>query len=381
MKFERNAKYNTYAVLALIVVAFAALLVSLAMHVDGIRAFFGKLFSVFAPLLYAGILMLILMPVVDFFEIRFRGLLKNRKNYAKKASALALVCAYLLLILVLVLAVVIVIPQFTTLYEFVLGSTEYLAALDALANEFAENSDLFGERLLSLINSLKNTLMDSLKELPSLVTKLAAAFGNVISHVSNALLALIISIYAMLRRRYLKALCRKLNAALFKPQTAARIADICRELYNNTVWFFSARAYNSIAVAVVFYAALLLMGCKFHSVLCLVIALCSFIPIFGMLIGGAIGTVIVLITDTHLAGWFILVFFILMILDYVFLRPRITNKKVRVSLGTTMICVLIGFFVWDLLGALFAVPLYVTARDLFLAWRQKRIQKVKNAEP
>ena len=177
----------------------------------------------------------------------------------------------------------------------------------------------------------------------------------------------------MLRRDYLKALARKINTAIFKPQTEARIADVCREMYNNTLWFFSARAYNCIAVAVVFYAVLLLMGCKFYSVLCLVIALCSFVPIFGMLVGGTIGALIVLVTDTRLTGWFVLVFFVLMILDYAFLRPRVTNKKVRVSLGTTMICVLIGYFVWDFLGALFAVPLYVTARDLFLAWRKKKM--------
>lgn len=380
MKFEKNAKYNTYAVLALIVVAFAAVLVSLAMHVDAVRAFFGKMASVFAPILYAGIIMLILLPMVDFFEKRFCKLLKKHKNYEKKAAALSLVCAYLILLLVLVLAVVIVIPQFTTLYEFVLGSTEYLSALDALANEFAASSDLFGERLLELVNSLKATLMESLKQLPNLVTKVASAFGNVVSQVSNWLLALIISIYAMLRRTYLKALCRKINAALFKPQTAVRIADICREVYNNAVWFFSARAYNSIAVAIVFYAVLLLMGCKFYSVICLVIALCSFVPVFGMLIGGTIGTLIVLVTDTRLAGWFVLVFFVLMILDYVFLRPRITNKKVRISLGTTMICVLVGFFVWDFLGALFAVPIYVTARDLFLGWRAKRMAKAVKVE-
>ena len=140
MKFEKNAKYNTYAVLALIVVAFAALLVSLAMHLDGVQAVLRKLASVLAPLLYAGIIMLILLSIVDFFDVRFRKLLKARKNYEKKASALAVLCAYLLLLLVLVLAVVIVIPQFTTLYEFILGSTEYLAALDALANRLAESS-------------------------------------------------------------------------------------------------------------------------------------------------------------------------------------------------------------------------------------------------
>lgn len=373
MKFEKNAKYNTYAVLALIVVAFAALLVSLAMHLDGVQAVLRKLASVLAPLLYAGIIMLILLPIVDFFDVRFRKLLKARKNYEKKASALAVLCAYLLLLLVLVLAVVIVIPQFTTLYEFILGSTEYLAALDALANRLAADSGVFGERILQLVNTLKATLVDSLKQLPALVTKLASVFGNALSHVSDGLLGLIISIYAMLRRSYLKALCRKVNAAFFKPRTEERIADVCRALYNNTGWFFSARAYNSIAVAIVFYAVLRLLGCKFYSVLCLVIALCGFIPIFGMLLGGAIGALIVLITDTRLIGWFLIVFLVLMILDYVFLRPRITNIKVRVSLGTTMVCVLVGFFVWNWLGALFAIPLYVTARDFFLAWRKKRM--------
>ena len=70
MKFEKHAKYNTYAVLALIVVAFAAVLVSLAMHVDAIKAIFGKMMAVFSPILYAAIIMLILLPMVNFFEDR-----------------------------------------------------------------------------------------------------------------------------------------------------------------------------------------------------------------------------------------------------------------------------------------------------------------------
>ena len=68
MRFDRNTKYNTYALLALIVTASAGVLISLAIHADDVRSFFGKMASIFAPILYAAVIMLILLPVVEFFE-------------------------------------------------------------------------------------------------------------------------------------------------------------------------------------------------------------------------------------------------------------------------------------------------------------------------
>ena len=377
MKFEKNPKYNTYALLALIVVGFAALLISFAMHADTVWSVVVRMSTVFSPIFYAFILMLVLMPIVDFFDRQYRKLLCKKKKREKLVSALALVTGYLVVFVVVGLAVGIILPQFAPLFDFLRlqDSSVFLTALDTVAKGAAEEEGIggiLGDLLASLLSGVKEMLTDALKQFPTLVTKVADAFGSVISQVSNWILALIISVYAMLRRDYLKAVARKINAALFKPETGKRIADICREIYANTGFFFSARAYNSLAIAVVSFFILWAMGLKFHSVLCLLIAICSFVPVFGMLIGGAISLLIVLITDTHLTGWFFLVFLVLMILDYTLLRPRITNRKVRVSLGTTMICVLVGYFVWDLLGALFAVPLYVTLRDMFVAWSKKK---------
>ncbi|MBQ4557322.1 MAG: AI-2E family transporter [Clostridia bacterium] len=373
MKFEKNTKYNTYALLALVVVAFAALLISFAMHFSEVRTFLANIFTVITPLIYAFILVLILLPVVDFFEKKFCIWLKKKKNYHKKASTLSILCTYLLLIVVVVLCVIVIIPQFATLYNFALKFADvYLPTLNKIASDISADSEFFGDMISKAFNYLKETLTNALSSLPDIAASVAAAFGNVVSVVSNWLLAVIISIYAMLRRERLKALCRKANAAVFKENTGNRIADFCGSLYHNLMWFFSSRAYNMLAVALVFYVIFLLMGLKFYSVISLVIAVCSFVPIFGMLIGGGIGMVIVLVTDTKLTLWFVLVFVIVMVLDYIFLRPRITNKRVHVSIGTTLVCVLLGFFVWDILGALCALPIYVTLRDFFMAWHRKK---------
>ena len=377
MKFEKNRKYNTYALLALIVVGFAALLISLAVHADAVWGGFVHFAAVISPIFYAGILMLILMPIVDFFQKHYSRWLKKCKRGEKTAAVLALVTAYLVVLAVVTLAVVIIIPQFATLYDFLRlqDSAVFFSALDNAASGASAHDGfggILGEVVASLIRGLKGMLTETFKQLPMLVTKLTSAFGSVFSVVSNWILALIISVYAMLRRDYLKAVCRKMNVALFREETGAKIANVCREIYVNTGYFFSARTYNSFFIAVVFYFALWALGLKFHPVLCLLIAICSFVPAFGMLVGGAISTLLVLITDTQRTGWFLLIFFVLLVLDYVFVRMLITNKKVRVSLGTTMISVLIGYFIWGILGALFAVPVYVTVRDMFIAWSKKR---------
>ena len=109
MKFEKNPKYNTLALFALIVVAFAALLISLFTHADAVRAFFAKMARVLMPLLYAAILMLVLMPAVEFFEQKFLPLCtaQRMKKPEKKAGMFALIVTYTLLVVIVLLAVLI----------------------------------------------------------------------------------------------------------------------------------------------------------------------------------------------------------------------------------------------------------------------------------
>ncbi len=379
MRFEENKKYNTIALLALAVVAFAALLISIALNFSSVREMLGRILSVMAPLIYAFIIFLVLLPASEFFEKRIAKLLRVKKNPEKKAFILSVICAYFMLALVVALCVLIIIPQFATLYGFATDFADsYLPNLTGIAADISENSDFLGDIISNMLNFLRDTLTKTLSSLPDIASKVAAAFGNVVTTVSDWLLALIISVYVLLRRERLGALLRKTNAALFKESTERRMARHGGALYRNLMWFFSARAYNTIAVAIVTYLIFLSMGLKFYSVISLIISICSFVPIFGMLVGGGISALIVLVTDTKLTGWFILVFIAIMLLDYILLRPRITNKKVKLPFGTTLICVLLGYFVWDLLGALFALPVYVTLRDIIIEWHNNKKEEKRS---
>lgn len=378
MKFEKNPKYNTMALFALIVVAFAALLISLFTHADAVRAFFAKMASVLTPLLYAAILMLVLMPAVEFFERKFLPLCTARrmKKPEKKAATFALVVTYLLLVVIVLLAIVIIIPQFSVLYDTVTGSRDYLTALDTVGKELNEKG-MVGQILYKVFDRLKSSIVDSLSEFSALLPKVVDTLGSVVSQVSNILLGVIISIYALADRHRLKAQAKKITAAFFPRTGADAIGRASREFYHNAVWFFSARALNSVVLGILFYFILLLMGVRFHSVLCLIIAVCNFMPVFGVMVGFSISAIVILLTDTKLALWFCLVYVAVTFCGYLFLRPRITNSAVRLSLGVTLVCILVGLFIGGLLGGLVAVPVYVTARTLFFDFRKYRRGKIR----
>ena len=322
--------------------------------------------------------MLVLMPAVEFFERKFLPLCiaRHMKKPEKKAATFALIVTYLLLIVVVLLSIVIIIPQFSVLYDTVLGSRDYLTALDTIGQNLSEKG-MVGQILFKVFDRLKSSIVDSLSEFSALLPKVVDALGSVVSQVSNILLGVIISIYALADRRRLKAQAKKITAAFFPESVTNAIERVTRELYHNAVWFFSARALNSIVLGVAFYFILLVMGVKFHSVLCLIIAVCNFLPVFGVMLGFSISALIILLTDTNLALWFCIVYVIVTLCGYIFLRPRITNSAVRLSLGVTLVCILVGFFVGGLLGGLLAVPVYVTARTLFLDYRKYRRGKVR----
>ncbi len=380
MKFEKNTKYNTTALLVLIVVAFAAITFSALLNIKAVSAFFGGVFKVMLPLLYAFLLMLVLLPIVDFFEVKFQKLLKKHKNYHKKAQILAIICAYVLLLSVVVLVILIVVSQVSRAYTFVANfAGVYFPILNDFVSEISENFSFLEQNLTTLVNAINKTLSEWLSDFPSVAVAVAGALGNVVSILSNWVLALIISVYSMFRRDKLKSIARKVNAALFSESISRKVSDFFGALYRNMVYFYSARAYNMVALAVVYYLVLLAMGLEFYSLIALTVAVCSFVPVVGTLIGGGIGLFVVFVTDTEKTVWFLIVFAALSFIDYLFLTPRITNRKVRVSLGTTIICVFIGYFLGNLLGALCALPIYVTLRDIFIGWKNKKQETVKNS--
>lgn len=373
MKFEKNTKYNTNALLALLVVAFAALVVSLLLNLSSVAAFAATVLSVIAPIIYAFLLVLVLLPIVDFFEEKFRTLLKKKKSYKKKAKVLSVICTYILLLTVVALAVWILVSQISRAYIFISNfADEYFPILNNLVNNISDSDGFLETQLSSLVKGLKDMANEWMKNVPNLAKSLAGTLQTAVSGVSDWILAVIISIYALFRRKKLKALCRKANAAIFPEKASSRIADFLSRLYINLASFFSSRAYTMIVLAAVFYVILLVMGLEFYSVIALAIGICSFVPVVGIMVGGGIGAFVVLVTDTEKTVWYILVFLVVAFLDYILLRPRITNKRVRVSLGTTIICVFVGYFVCNLLGSLLALPLYVTVRDMFVAWSQKK---------
>ncbi|MBQ9429471.1 MAG: AI-2E family transporter [Clostridia bacterium] len=365
MKFAKDPKYNTWALFALIVVIFAALLVSFALHLSAVGAILSRLFAVLSPFIYAGWIMLFVLPALHLFSRLFSALLAKKKkplkNAKKVADTLALIAAYLILVLIVVLAVVIIIPQFKLLYGIALSSKDYLLKFDAFAASIPAGT-FFGKLAAEAIAGLKSSLGEILSALPQYVPAVVDAFKNVIAQASNWLIAVFVSIYALADRRRLVSLCRKCAAAFLPPAQGRAILHFCRLLYGYTVHFFSSRTTVSVTLGVFFYLLFLLLGLRFAAVLCLVVALCNFIPVFGLLLGGALGSGIVLITDTDKALRFILLYLLFALLNAFLLRPRYTHYSVRLGLVASAVCVLTGYFIAGLSGAIFAIPVYITLR-------------------
>ena len=379
MKLEKNPKYNTIALLVLLVVAFVSAVVSFLLNFGVVSSFIGEIVSVIMPLIYAFVLVLALSPAVNFFKEKFEKLLKAKKNYRKKAMALSVLTTYMLVLILLSLALWIVISQLTRAYEFVAKFTDvYFPILNGIISDISENDQAIGAYLTSFAKGLKDAANDLVKNVPNLAKAIGGFLGSTVSSISQLVLGVIISIYALFRLDQIKVFLRRANAALFPSGLGKPVARALGEFYRNLGAYLSSRIYNTVILAVVMYVVFLVMRLEFFSLVALVVAVCSFIP-GGIVVGGSIGAFVVLVTDTRMIGWYIAVVAILGIIDLVYLCPLVTNKRVRVSFGTTVACVLIGLFVGKIIGAALALPVYVTVRTLVFEWYENK-NKPKDIE-
>ena len=188
MRFEKNTKYNTNALLVLFIIAFAAAIIALFLNISAVSLALGKLSSVIAPIVYAFLLVLVLMPAVDFFDSKFEKLLKKKKNYRKKAKVLSVLCTYLLLLAIISLAVWILVSQVSKAYLFIAKfADEYFPILNNLINDISGKDGIVGEYLSSLARGLKDAANSWVKSVPDVAKAVAGVLGGFVSSISDLL--------------------------------------------------------------------------------------------------------------------------------------------------------------------------------------------------
>lgn len=118
-------------------------------------------------------------------------------------------------------------------------------------------------------------------------------------------------------------------------------------------------------IGVMATVGLMIVGVPYALVLGLVAGVFELIPFIGPLLGAVPGVIVAALVSWPMAGWAVLVFFIIQQVENLFLVPRISGHSVRLHPAMVMVVLVVGNEAAGLWGMLLAVPVTALIRDVF----------------
>lgn len=339
--------------------------------------------SLFTPLVLALLLALALSPVVDFF-----------RNRLKLRHGLAVALAYLLFIVVVVVVPLLFVPALVRsaadldLAAIVTGITDW--AIETL--ESFRTIEIFGNEmdLSSSIDPLLENLQRSGRgfdfDLATVFDEAwsitSAVFTSVVGLFTTGLLALVMSVYLSGSfDRGARDFMYSLVPDGYTEEVRVLGARIAR------VWTGYLTGQLTVAVVVGIFTGLVMfaVGLPGALVIGVVGGLLNIIPTFGPIFASVVAAIVALVQGSDRFDVSNFVFALIVVGAYAIIQqlesnlitPRILGGAVAVSPLAILIGILIGFSAAGVLGAIVAVPVVATGRELL----RYVIAKLKDEEP
>jgi predicted PurR-regulated permease PerM len=337
--------------------------------------------GIFTPVVLAFLLALMLNPLI--------GLLQRRLRF-RRGAAVAVV--YLGFVGAMVAIPILFIPALT----------RSAAALDlpAIINELRDwavatlesmrTVNLFGYSmdLDSSVDPLIETLTSGGEGLEVDLGRVfggawavtSAVFGGAVALVTSTILALVLSIYiASAIGREKQSGWYNLVPAPYVPEVRILGARVSR------VWTDYLRGQLTVAVVVGVLTTIVLfaLGVPGALVLGVIGGVLNIIPTFGPIFAGIVAALVALIQGSERFNVSNVVFALIVLGAYVVLQqlesnliaPRILGDAMAVSPLAILIGILVGFSGAGVLGAVVAVPVVASGREIFLYVRSKLVEE------
>ncbi len=343
-----RASVRSAAFYSLTVLLASAVLCIALFRLDLIFGFLAFLFELFRTTFYGVIFAFLLFPFTRFISFLLNKLFFKKKPRPRLVEVLSVVLTYLLLIAVLAVLLLAFIPTMGS--EASVFTRTVSGAIGSVRDMLASNDSL------SFLRDIWNDTTLLFQSTIFSPQKIVGILGGVLSGAYNIAIGLIISVYMLLGRRHLGAICAKIMAATMPHTVATRAGMFFRSLYTCFMDFIFYRLIFAASMAVVTYLVCLVFAIPFRGFATLLLPFFCLIPVFGPILGTLIVTLAVLLVDPVASVILLGTLIAAYVLLHRLLGRRLLRPKLRPGIAPCAIAVFVFYALFGILGALLAVP-------------------------
>lgn len=352
-----------------LLVIFASLLAFVCFNTERALTLWSAIRAAFSPVFLGCVLAFVMNELLKPLERLWDRLFAPK---VKARRAVCLLVSVLVTLGVVALVILIILPELVrtmrTLVSYIPQAAEkaraWLAAADAWLAEQGIDLPTLSEQLDGLISKAAAFLM---KQGGALVSATVSATSSVVSALVNSLVALTAAVYILADKEHLGAQGRKILCALLPERTLARIQRLLALINQTFSSFVSGQMLDASILGALCFCGMSVLKMPYAAPISVLIAFTALIPMFGSLLGTALGAFLILFVSPLQAVWFVVFIVVLQQIDNNLIYPRVVGKSVGLPGLWVLIAVTVGGGIGGVAGMVASVPtcsvLYTLVRE------------------
>lgn len=246
--------------------------------------------------------------------------------------------------------------------DYVKSSPDLEAALDALNLDYQAVVD----RILTWFMGWSQRFMDSTLNIALTIVNSFVTF----------FLSLVFALYAIGAKDSLGVTARKLSYAFLPEKNADRLINgvsLSVEVFSD---YFMAQGLEAIILGSLIYFSMWIFGMPYRFVISAIVAVFALIPIFGAYISAALGSLLILMTESPgQAMSFLIMYIIVQQFEGNVIYPRVMGNRMGLPPFWIFTAVILGGKFFGFFGFLLAVPATSVIYILLTIESERRVKQ------
>ena len=367
---------NPYGLLAFAIVLIWALWnYSASLHLlDG-------LYHMLLPFIIGGCMAFIVNVLMTKLEVYWRRYLKH-SVVSRFERPVCLLLSLVLIIGFLAFFVLTIVPELHASMKLLVKMLPpALAKLDAYLQQKAQELAFSPDELAFVQAQAKeiyHTLLNYLQNNKRLLLEqTVSATASLLEVLTNCVIGFVAAVYCLLEKHRLVRNFKRVLFAFCSKERAAYVLHVLQTSEQIFRGFVSGQLVVALLLEVMYFVSMTLFGFPYATVISLMVAVLSLIPILGTFISALIGCFLILVAAPEKIWYFIILYFVLQRVEGDLLYPKIVGKAVGLSELWVLAAVTIGASLGGIAGMIICVPLFSVLYAL-LAEKVKRLLEEKN---
>lgn len=386
MKREKYKGYIAVGVTAFCVIAAGLFLFFALLHADTIVRFAGTVSRILRPILYGMVLAFLLLPIHRNVLACLESIVPSSsgKHGGERSGLnfLAILFSMLVAAVAIYLLLVMVVPQvYFSIVGFVQAMPGYIEQMQAwVATFLAENPEIetailnyYNSALQSLQDWLQKDLLPNLESVSSTITWIKESILPSLSSVAinlysglfavlvllkDLFVAVIVSVYLLMKKDVLAAQSKKIVYSIFPPHIGDLIVRETRDVYRILSGFITGKLLDSLLIGIIALVCCNLLKFPYPALLATIIGVTNVIPFFGPFIGAVPCALLILVVNPLQCVYFVIFILVLQQFDGNILGPKILGDSTGIDAFWVIFSILLFSGLFGFVGMVLGVPVF-----------------------